>query len=413
MKLGNDQKYAMEQLAEFLTNDDEQFFVVQGSAGTGKSTMVRSMVEQVLAYNKIKSLLKTKDKIPDDANIMLTATTNPAAAVLTQLTDIEAGTIHSALGLKVINDFKTGKTKLVQPGYRKDNIDLRKKIVIIDEAGMIDNDLWRYLQDTMHETTKIIMVCDWFQLPPVNQQYIIAQKLACRKAVMSEVFRHDGNILALGNQFRDAIQQGTDLPVIPHLPDIQQVSSSEFKELYGQDFKDKHSARILAYRNKRVIQYNTHVRAVLGLSETFEVGERVVTNKPIIVDGIASDTEVEITDIRENHEFYGLMGRRVTVTHWNRSAVGFIPYDEIKLTMKLNELKRNKEWHKFYHIKDVCLDLRNKFASTVHKAQGKTYDTVYIDLFDIMQCRFPFDLYRLLYVAITRARNKLVVYNGC
>ena len=56
------------------------------------------------------------------------------------------------------------------------------------------------------------------------------------------------------------------------------------------------------------------------------------------------------------------------------------------------------------------MDLRPEDASTVHKSQGSTFDTVFIDLSDLSTCRQPDMAARLLYVAFTRARNRVVLY---
>ena len=56
-------------------------------------------------------------------------------------------------------------------------------------------------------------------------------------------------------------------------------------------------------------------------------------------------------------------------------------------------------------------DLRYTYASTINKAQGSTYDTVYIDLNDLAKCNDRDLQLRLLYVAVSRARHK-VVFTG-
>ena len=71
---------------------------------------------------------------------------------------------------------------------------------------------------------------------------------------------------------------------------------------------------------------------------------------------------------------------------------------------------KQKDWIHYFYVKDTFLDLRPKDASTVHKAQGSTYETVYIDLGDLSTCRIPDMAARLLYVAFTRASNRIVLY---
>ena len=59
-------------------------------------------------------------------------------------------------------------------------------------------------------------------------------------------------------------------------------------------------------------------------------------------------------------------------------------------------------------IENHYVDLRLAYASTVNKAQGSTYDNVYIDLNDIGKCYDKDQVRRMLYVALSRARHKAV-----
>ena len=66
------------------------------------------------------------------------------------------------------------------------------------------------------------------------------------------------------------------------------------------------------------------------------------------------------------------------------------------------------EKKKAYMIENHYVDLRLAYASTVNKAQGSTYDNVYIDLNDIGKCYDKDQVRRMLYVALSRARHKAV-----
>jgi ATP-dependent exoDNAse (exonuclease V) alpha subunit len=88
----------------------------------------------------------------------------------------------------------------------------------------------------------------------------------------------------------------------------------------------------------------------------------------------------------------------------------FCPHNPLQAANLMKSLARKKQWGIVFDIKKKWLDLRPAFASTVHKSQGSTYDTVYINLTDIGKCRVPSDVARMLYVAITRAAKKVVLY---
>ena len=71
---------------------------------------------------------------------------------------------------------------------------------------------------------------------------------------------------------------------------------------------------------------------------------------------------------------------------------------------------RKKMWHEFYNLENNFPDLRPYDACTAYKAQGSTYDTAFVDLQDISLCRDPDQTARMLYVAVSRAKNKLYLY---
>jgi len=81
-----------------------------------------------------------------------------------------------------------------------------------------------------------------------------------------------------------------------------------------------------------------------------------------------------------------------------------------KLKALLKYLSSNKNWKTFFMVKNGIIDLRQRDASTVHKAQGSTYDTVFLDIADLTSCNAKSMVARMLYVAVSRARHRLVIY---
>ena len=120
------------------------------------------------------------------------------------------------------------------------------------------------------------------------------------------------------------------------------------------------------------------------------------------------DSEVRITDIQDmDYDQQGVMGRWITI---NDKHTAFLAnnFDDVKNLLKKYAAK--KQWRDFFEIKDTWLDLRSVYASTVHKSQGSTYETVFIDLADIGKNYIASDVARLLYVATSRASKKVVCY---
>ncbi len=74
-----------------------------------------------------------------------------------------------------------------------------------------------------------------------------------------------------------------------------------------------------------------------------------------------------------------------------------------------NYTERTKKWKFFFELKELFVDVKYTYASTIHKLQGSTYETVYIDLSEIENMKDKDMMFRLLYVAITRASTNIKV----
>ena len=113
--------------------------IITGGPGTGKTTTVKGLID----------IYKNKGK-----NIVMVAPTGRAAKRLADLSGEEATTIHRLLG------YRQGK------GYNRKRIDA--DILIIDEASMLEQVLFNHLLQALKPGTKIVLVGDVNQLPPIG-----------------------------------------------------------------------------------------------------------------------------------------------------------------------------------------------------------------------------------------------------
>lgn len=424
MKLTEEQKNVIKAFMKFLIDPKEKFMIINGPAGSGKTTMIKAMLE---AMDKEFKLLKTLlcENQDESFNIKLTATTNKAVAVLRELSgDPSVGTVHSTLKLTLKKNFNTGTEDLVQTHSW---CELYNTVLILDEASMLDSVTFEYMKTTLQGKSKAVLIGDIYQLAPVKQKESIMQRLIGRvpTTVLNTVMRHDGNILEAATAFKEVVASGSFEDILLS-KDVIHIDGPIFKDEVEQTFLSPkympNRAKILAWSNDRVQEYNNYIRKIKGLGEQFQKGEVVVTNKPIIASGfiIPVDSEVKITRIKKPHLYHDVPGRYVEI---NKGIIGFLPddYNKAKLLMKqlakeanAKELKdklnkRTQLWTTYFDIKNTWLDLRSQYASTVHKAQGSTYDEVFIDLYDIGRCNIPSDVARLIYVAISRAKNRVVL----
>lgn len=422
--LTKDQEDANNAFLDFLVSDDN-FFVIQGAAGTGKSFLIKYLLETFYAKYKSYCLLLQKDVQQFD--IKITATTNKAVNViegfleplLQKKKDLSVSTIFSLLGLKVTNDYKTGKTTLTFNNRHVHHIvsqDGVTPLVFIDEASFIGEDLHHIIESNLYANlnAKIVYIGDKYQLAPVGQSFSAMDQLNCKKVELKEVIRNQGAILDVGTQFRDTVETGRFNPIKYNLSDVIHVKGSQFKDLIESSFADSdwtpNKSKVLAWTNDQVQAYNMHIRTFLGMPEKFQENEIVITNEFIKGKNFTRsvDSEVRITRIGyELVENYGVKGYMIELDY---SHVGFMPENYKDAKKLLKGLAKDKEWKKYFEVKETWLDLRPIYASSIHKSQGSTYETVFLDLSDISKNWNKTDVARLLYVGITRASKQVICY---
>lgn len=420
MTLSTDQQAAADAVLKFLIDTEQKEMVVEGYPGCGKSFLTKYLITAIQSSSKLIHLLTN---IEGNIDIHCTATTNKAAAVLQSFAEQKATTIHNLLGLKVTNNYSTGKTSLRKTGNYQV---VEDSLVIIDEASYIDKHLLKLIRESTHNC-KVLYVGDRYQLTAIHETVCPVFTQITDRAVLtgSERFEKDGAIATLGAQFRHAIDTG----IFPKLLDkdstgvIQRISGAEFKQLVNTEFSQRdlpdNHAKVLAWSNAKVRQYNDHIRKLYTDSQEFLIGERVVTNKPIFYQKprskfkktmYSTEAMATVTGIKEGEEF-NIKGWWIILDYKTRV---FQPREQWMVKSYIKELtikaKQTGDWTTYFNVIEFFGDLRAIHAATVYKAQGSTYDTVFVDLNDIGKCNQPNVVARMLHVAVTRAAKKLYLY---
>jgi hypothetical protein len=231
-------------------------------------------------------------------------------------------------------------------------------------------------------------------------------------------------LMNLCNQLRHTVETGEFFPIqiVPGVIDLfddDQMQTQLIKHFTEQTL----TSRILCYTNQRVMQYNDFIRQIRQLPEEYTVGEYLVNNSAIRMKSRMLSVEEELTiqqlsDTTETitlEDGAELIIRRGTLTSraigdWLTNVA--IPVDRNHFSELLKYYRRKKEWHKYFSLKNTIPDLRQRDAATVHKSQGSTYDTVFVDLTNISTCHNPIAAARMLYVAFTRARSRICLYGN-
>ncbi len=399
--LTQEQDAALKSLLQFIVDPNETVMILSGYAGCGKSTLVDAFVTALPKCLQAAALIDPNAK---DFEIVLTATTNKAAEALQDLTKRHVATIHSALGLRVRTDYTTGKTKLESTGRV-----IYDSIVIIDEASYVDSAL---LQQIFMGTKdcKIIFIGDPAQLTPVMSVDTPVFQAGFPEASLTEVVRQvKGNpIIDLATKFRETVNTGEFFNFTPDGHHIQRLSRDDFNKHLLIEFNRPNwkyqDSKILAWTNKRVVEYNHYVRDNVKGCPTLEVGDYAVCNSYVNSGKykLKTDQLVQITRIHKPAKSHDVSGAMYTL---DDSAVFFMPDNMADRVARFKKAKINCEYGVIATIDNTWIDLRAAYACTVNKSQGSTYDSVYIDLDDISKCNRGDLIARMLYVAVSRARK--------
>lgn len=404
--LTKDQQNALEAFGRFMTDPTESVFVLSGYSGTGKTTLVKTLLEQMPNFMKTYCLLNPK---ANEYQIELTATTNKAAENFSQLSGKEVNTIHSYLSLRVNTNYETGVTTLVPRSMEpKQGI-----LLFIDEASYVDSNLLRLIFK-LTKDCKIVFIGDPAQLTPIKSSGTPVFTAHFPGAHLSQVVRQaEGNpIVDLSTKFRETVNSGEFFSFTPDGHSIKYLERSDFNKAIESEFTRPdwkyQDSKVLAWTNKCTIGYNHAVRDHVKGNPNFQVGDYAVCNKYVQVGNknIKTDQLVQITGISPDTSEYDVAGNQFTLD--NCISV-FMPKSLADKNALIKKARAAEQFSIVERADNQWIDLRAAYAQTVNKSQGSTYDRVFIDLDDIKKVNSGDTLARLMYVAISRARHQVIL----
>lgn len=364
---------ATQQIEAIKSSLSEKIHIITGGPGTGKSTITKAIIE-------ISSQLTDK--------IILAAPTGKAAKRMSQITRKRAQTIHCLLEF----DF-------VQKEFKRNECNpLKGKLIIIDEASMIDTFLMYSLLRAISPETRVIFVGDIDQLPSVGPGYILKDMIESGKiktTKLTEIFRqakgskiilnshniNNGLIPSLQNnkesdfQFIEAKEPSEVLKIILNLV------SKEIPQNYMFDPID--SIQVLSPMKRGLIgseNLNTELQNILNPSTS-----------PFYKDGKRFHVNDKVMQIKNNYEkliFNGDVGKIISI---NKEEV-VISFDERELIYNFDELE----------------EITLAYAVSVHKYQGSECPCI---VMPIHTSHFMLLYRNLLYTGVTRGK-KLVYLIG-
>ena len=442
------QKKIIEKLSKWLADDDyRRIFLLNGYAGTGKTTIIAAFVAALKELG-----IKT----------ILLAPTGRAAKVLSHYSHAEALTIHKRIYReRSLADYES-KFSL---DYNKE----RGAIFIVDEASMLSNssndetfgsgdlleDLVTYVRSG--KECRLILVGDDAQLPPVGDDFSPALDPSTllrygdvEYGTMDEVVRqsHDSGILFNATMLRCMLENHIfEIPKFDtSYPDFKSLQGGELLEML-QDCYDRYGRDetiVVTRSNKRANRYNEGIRRYnLSAEEEIESGDMLMVvknnyhyaehdeNSPMTF--VANGDVMRLKRIRRFEDFYGF--------RFIDAQVEFPDYDDYHMDIKIMldtlasespSLTREQSKSLFYEVEKDYLDIKSKakryrairenshfnamqvkfaYAVTSHKAQGGQWKAVFVDRCLFGDEEMSKDMLRWLYTAITRATERVYLVN--
>lgn len=386
IELSPDQQLAQYWLMSwFKTKNRPQFITLGGYAGTGKTTL--------LSYFR-RALNKEKP----DLKVAFCSYTGKATQVLRKkLFDHKAmfggdeiRTIHSLIYKAITNE----RGQII--GWkRRDKSEVEFDLLIVDEASMVDNEIW---QDLLFFELPIVAVGDHGQLPPVSGTFNLMENPQLRLEKihrqaednpiikLSVMAREQGGILH--GDYGNGVRKLTMEDAAPLLEDIFMSFNSEHMILCG-------------YNNTRV-RLNSTVRGLLGFESPLPS-----TNDRVICLRNNREKEVYNGMLGYIKEIKKLAGDMYGVTIYMDSFSGDFLYEGLISSEQFNSSTTLNNIAGYSKTKDMDL-FDFGYALTVHKAQGSQARKVV--LFEERFAKQDEEMWRRwLYTGITRAEEELLL----
>lgn len=443
-KLGEEQEEALYKIQDFIKNSKEISFSLYGPAGTGKSLLISYIIKYL---------------IDEGYDYALCAPTHKAALVMRTYTGEDTTTLHSLLALSPKLDiFKLDLRELQFVSGKSTNQIPYHGVVIVDEASMINDDLFDILEEKCAQfDTKIIFISDKMQLQPVKSKTYSKVYSTINKFGLTKIYRQDSKnaispiLETLRLHSIDSLDSNSgetgNLVVSSELLNFINLSLPKFRELSSS--LNVLKVRILAFTNERVQNYNLAIKNQLfGKDEEYNVGElltaysngnylglKYYNSMDYIVQVIEPVTKIIANiDVKGFNlslwdPYYKKQFKIFIISRNNNEEVfthiaATVESYRIEAVHCTNKILRGKLWGKYYSLLDsfttpIDLMFDNRvvvkksfdygYAQSIHKSQGSSYDEIFVDWRNINGCRDEEFKRQLQYVAMSRTRTNAYV----
>lgn len=440
----NDEQFeGINKIRKWLKSD-KSYLLLTGPAGTGKSTIIKKILEEYRG------------------GVVVSAPTHRAKKVIGKITNKKSKTIHSLLGLRMdvsLENFSPNNP-IFNPIAIPQITDYQW--VIIDEASMLNYDLLNLIKEKIGKSrTKILFMGDIFQICPVGEKRSeVFYDVEIEKVELTKIERQiDGNpLLLLYEDIRKNIEILNGFPKKTNVNNIgegiifttnkKEFRKAMFEKYHSEEFKNNiNYVKTVAWKNETVMLSNKIIRTELfgNNSDIVEIndlltGYRTISNSRLtynIIENSGDYRVIEKSNLEENS--YGIKGFQVKIRedlgknkfkYDDIFIVDITDHENLHLYGQMHDFfcemgKGNKKmWRKYYdfrrnniimcdidkyingmyrNISDIIKkDIDWGYSCTVHKIQGGTLNTVFILDTDIGLNWVLREKNQIFYVAVSR-----------
>ena len=461
LALSHDQKNAISLFKKFL-DDDTDAFILQGYAGTGKTTIVKEMI----------SMLKN-----EECSYSLLASTGRAAKILSDATQNETYTIHSLI--YQFKDFNQNLENLVTE-YERTGVDSsgqlylvfmlepvndnkKTRFYFVDEASMVsDKEDKRIAQATFGSGKvlsdlfsydpkgKFIFIGDSCQLPPISQTESPAlsasylQDVCGKKTIVASLTqimrqKNDNDITVAAQKMRGLylhpqVGKWAKFPLRGFRNIHLLTSQYELVQKYIERIKKYgyNDSTLICHTNKQCDVITKLVRPALGImSPTIQEDDLLLITQNNGLTGLMNGDLAKVKSVSVKERRAGLTFLFVSLEEITskRSCSALMIADilntsninltsaqqkqlfiDFSIRMKARKISQDSETYKIEMQKDPYLNALRAvygYALTCHKAQGGEWNNVYLDLPRNISAQSKPYVYQWMYTAMTRAKKEL------
>lgn len=456
-----EQAEGIKKIQEFLSDSKAgDIFVLEGKAGTGKTTIMQEALRNVLKNRTVTiAAVSHKAKAVLDEKLKTFVKNNNL------LGGVDSHSIASLLGMRF--NANTGEFEFSNENVRKAPI-VYADYLVIDEASMIDAATLKLIMEYKPKSTKVILLGDIGQLAPVEGSGKVSPVFTLdvpRYKLLERVRQgEDSNILPYADNYWNNSQVAN--PVVNPIPlesrknnkDISFVQGTgqmlaKVLDIFREAVKDKkpNKIKIIAYNNKEgnakaapnLARLEQKIRtSIFGENpKIFEEGDLVILNDNFDYGGgvqLENASEYSVVASKEaikklkvsfsestlevpifNVDIIRNDGARYNIPVLSKDAdtqAKFKGYfnnlaSAIKAMPRFNQ---GKAWAEFYELKGKFASLAYAYVITSHKAQGSTYEisVVLEDNFLNASQESSANKSRGIYTAITRASSEVIIVSS-